>query len=158
MMSDSIASASTAAADIDFVAAFTSRRAQCLALRTLSQQQSQFDIAAEPERLLELIHVKQELIDELFSVDQGQQLLSAWKSTRDQLPTARRSQCEQLLSEAQSLLAEVLATEDRVIQTVRTLCDRTASELRQVHTAASVHHEYHRSAEDSGPRRLDCDL
>jgi cell division FtsZ-interacting protein ZapD len=100
------------AAATRFLAAFRLRQACCRALLDLSKRQAALIAQHDYAELLDILKSKQALLDHLGQMAREQATLQTeWSIERGRIPSADRERCDAVLSETESLLANLIAEE-----------------------------------------------
>lgn len=126
-----------------FLELFTVRRDCCRTLLELSEQQPELIATDQYTQLLEVLHQKQRVLGRLDQWDAAHpELWPQWKQQRDTLPDGLRDDCEALLAESESLLAELLAREKSGTEALTQRRNETSEALKQVAEGVQVHQAY----------------
>ncbi|MBI1345886.1 hypothetical protein GC163_06315 [bacterium] len=143
----------------NYLQAFSERRAYCLALIDLSQQQFQLIAAEDYSGLLGLLSHKQQLIDLLVSSGAPESdLWQEWKQGRDRLSAADRAACETILDDTETLLRQLMQQEAQCTTHVATRHEAVQTALQQVQQAGVALNGYDASSTGASHRRLNIDL
>lgn len=117
----------------EYLTAFRTRRECCRALLELSREQRQCIETDNYAELMELLPMKQRLVDELVGPPDAP--WKNWKQDRTQLPTSSRLTGDALLQETEDLLQSLLAEEH--VGTQELTARRDASERELAHLSSS---------------------
>jgi hypothetical protein len=146
------------ATTIDFERKFGERRAYCRALAELSLQQPQLVREDRTADLVELLKHKQQLINELLDLTNGEhELRDEWRSRRSHIDPTVRVRCETILNETERLLAAILKVEQDVTTTLIQKQEETRRELQAISASGAAHHAYH-AEEEGAVSRFRVDL
>ena len=127
----------------EFLTAFQSRRAVGRALLELSRRQAALIACDDYSELIEVLKSKQALLEHLGQLAREQSpLRTAWPVRRDFLPSADRARCEAVLSETESLLAELLAEEQSSSSLLSSRRDATGRELQSLTVGVHAQQAY----------------
>ncbi len=139
----------------EFLTAFQLRRAVCQALFAQASQQAELIAADEYGSLMEVLELKQNLLNHLgrLSTEQAP-LRTAWLKDRDRLPAADRARCDSLLAETESLLAKLLEAEQSSTKLLTARRDATQSSLASLSVGVQAQHAY-QTAERAVVSRFD---
>ncbi len=142
----------------DFLKTFADRR-QCFAeLLELSKRQLGLVETDEYTRLLGLLGGKQQILGRLESIGKAQpRLWDDWRIERERLAPQTRQMCEQILTETEGLLAQLLEHERVGTESLARRRDQTAHELRTVAAGSRVNQAYRDSLAPVTHRHLDLD-
>lgn len=142
----------------EFLQIFNDRRRCFAELLELSRAQQQLAESEDYDRLLALLAGKQRVIGRIEEIGRARPELSReWRASRDALSSVSRDACEQILTETETLLRELMERE-RVSTAI--LAERRDETRRQLHTVAAgsrVNDEYRDSLAPATNRFLDID-
>lgn len=140
----------------EYLAAFRQRRECCRALLELSREQQRLIDAADYSELIELLQVKQRLVDELVGPPSAP--WKSWKNDQSGLPATARTTGDSLLEETEQLLQSLLAEEQVGTNILIQRRDASERELSQMNSSLQIDSAY-RPAPLVGSRLgLDIDL
>lgn len=109
------------------------RREYCRAMLELARDQQTLIDENRTTDLLQLIARKQQVLSGLSSLAQEFGGLPAfWKSVRETLPTEQRTECDAILQDSESLLAQALQAESLGTQTLAQRQDVTRGRLQEL--------------------------
>lgn len=136
---------------------FKQRRDAFQELLRLSQKQYQHIVGDEYSELLVVLADRQQTIDRVVSSrSEYGQVVENWRQLRDQLADSSRSQCDELLAEAEQLLTQVMKADEACTTELQARRDATKGQLQRIACGSQAHRAY-ASEEDSTHRFLDID-
>lgn len=140
-----------------FLSYFKKRRDAFRELLRLSEKQHQHVVGDEYSELLVVLAERQQVIDRVLSNrSQHDQVAETWKKARDQLANSQRSQCDEVLAEAEELLSQVMKSDEACTSELQARRDTTQGQLQRI-TCGSQAHRAYANEEDSTHRFLDID-
>ncbi len=140
----------------EYLAAFRQRRECCRALLELSREQMRLIDADDYNELIELLQVKQRLVDELVGPPSAP--WKSWKNDQNALSAAARTAGDALLEETEQLLQSLLTEEQVGTNILIKRRDASEHELAQLNSSLQIDSAY-RPAPLVGSRLgLDIDL
>ncbi|HCO25528.1 MAG: hypothetical protein CME31_02365 [Gimesia sp.] len=143
---------------IDYPKLFAVRLEYSRALLTLSLQQQELIKDDDYSSLLDVLGKKQRLLGQLDQyTKQLPRLWEQWQQDRDQLPPEQRATCEQILSDSEAVLAQLLKNEDTSTQSMVDRRDRTKQQIQSLNQGAKVGEAYRDSLAPSTHRHLNID-
>jgi hypothetical protein len=142
----------------DFLRVFKSRREYCQALLELSSRQSELIAEDDYEQLLMVLGQKQHILSRLEALNQSQPgLWRDWRKRRDTFDPALLEDCEHVLAETESILAELVQQENASTEFLTRRRDAARSQLQSVSHGADVHSAYRDSLAPATHRHLNLD-
>lgn len=142
----------------DFLRIFKSRREYCQALLELSSRQSDLIAEDDYEHLLMVLGQKQHLLGRLEALNQSQpELWSDWRNRRDSFDPDLLDDCEHVLAETESILAELVQHENASTEFLTRRRDAARQQLQSVSHGADVHNAYRDNLAPATHRHLDLD-
>lgn len=127
----------------EFLAAFHLRQACCRALLDLSRRQAAAIAQDDYAELLEILNLKQSLVDHLGELAHTNAALqSAWPARRNALSAEDRKCCEAVLSETESLISCLLAEEQSSSSLLVSRRDAAHRELQSLSVGMQAQHAY----------------
>lgn len=134
------------------------RRQHCRNLLELSRRQRNLIDASDYSQLLSILGQKQRLLGRLDELNKEHpDLKSQWKLIRTTADAEWRDDCEHVLAETESILAELIEEESQSTEHLSRKRDATQRELQSVSQGARVHDAYRDSLAPSTHRHLDLD-
>lgn len=119
------------------------RRQHCRDLLELSQKQHQFIAAGDYTQLMSTLAQKQRILGRLDEVKRRYPELSRqWTSLRDAGLPAVRNDCESLIAETESILAELLESEKQGTEQLSQRRESTRRQLEAVSQGVQVNQTY----------------
>ncbi|MGE3315592.1 MAG: flagellar export chaperone FlgN [Planctomycetaceae bacterium] len=132
------------------------RRQHCRNLLELSRRQRDLIDASDYSQLLTILGQKQRLLGRLDELNREHpDLKSRWKQIRDTGDADWRDDCEHVLAETESLLAELIEEEQDSTDHLTRKRDTTQKELQAVTQGSRVHDAYRESLAPATHRHLD---
>lgn len=148
----------TSTQTLDYHKLFSVRLDYAKALLALSLQQQELIDQDDYTGLLDVLGKKQRLLGQL---DQYKKQLPAlwekWKTDREQMDQAQREACEQVLSESEAVLAQLLQNEDNSTQCMIDRRDQTAQQIQSLNQGERVGEAYRDSLAPVTHRYLNID-
>lgn len=143
---------------IDYPKLFSVRLEYSKALLKLSFQQQDLINQDDYSGLLDVLGKKQRLLGQLDQYKKQLPMLwEKWKRDRDQLSAEKREACEQILSESESVLAQLLQNEDTSTQHMVVRRDRTKQQIQSLNQGERVGEAYRDSLAPVTHRHLNID-
>lgn len=140
----------------DFEHIFRKRRDCSVALLEQSRRQRSLIRDDNFEQLLEVLGIKQNLLNTLDVLGRKHpDLMVQWRSFRASAAHATRKLCEELLAEAEATLAELLHEENASTDELTVRRDGTQRELRGLSQGSRVHDAYRTVLAPATHRHLD---
>ncbi|HAH48930.1 MAG TPA: hypothetical protein DCM07_29635 [Planctomycetaceae bacterium] len=140
---------------IDYPKLFAVRLEYSRALLTLSLQQQELIKEDDYSSLLDVLGKKQRLLGQLDQyTKQLPRLWEQWQQDRDLLPDGQRAACEQILSDSEAVLAQLLKNEDTSTQSMVDRRDRTKQQIQSLNQGAKVGEAYRDSLAPATHRHL----
>jgi hypothetical protein len=134
------------------------RRQHCRSLLDLSRRQRSLIDASDYSQLLSILGQKQRLLGRLDELNKEHpDLKSRWKQIRDAGDPDWRDDCEHVLAETESILAELIEEEEQSTDYLTRKRDATQKELHAVTEGSRVHDAYRDSLAPATHRHLDID-
>ncbi|HET6325131.1 MAG TPA: hypothetical protein VFG04_10695 [Planctomycetaceae bacterium] len=119
------------------------RRKHCRDLLDLSQRQHQFIDAADYTQLMATLAQKQRILGRLDEMKRRYPELSRqWTSLRDSGLPATRNDCESLIAETETILAELLESEKQGTQHLSVRRENTRRQIEAVSQGVHVNQVY----------------
>ncbi len=140
----------------EYLAAFRTRRECCRALLELSREQIPFIEADNYEALIELLQMKQRLVDELVGPPNAP--WKRWKNDRGMLSPSLRTAGDALLEETEALLQSLLAEEQLGTNELTARRDASERELAQLSSSRLIDSAYGPAPMIGSRLGLDIDL
>ena len=145
--------------DKEILVHLKSRRKYCVALLELSRKQRELISGRKYTELLTLIGKKQRVLGCLEGLKQKQpNVVSEWKSRRDELPAEIRTVCETVIQETELLLTELLNEEQICTDDLKRSRDETSRELSELTSGQRAHQAYGTTSSLTRNRYLDIRL
>lgn len=142
--------------DTDILGHLRTRREYCRALLELSREQRGLIDRRSFTELLSVIARKQRVLGRLDALKQGRPaIVTEWKSRRDELSADLRGECEALLQETESLLADLLQEEQSCTDELARCRDDTCRQLAELASGHQAHRAYGHGAPAGTHRYLD---
>ena len=134
------------------------RRKHCRDLLNLSRQQNGVIHLSDYSQLMTILAQKQRVLGRLDEIkrrhpDLGQQ----WRALRDSGQATVRSDCEMIMAETETILAELLQTEKNGAQQLVERRNATRRQLESISQGVHVNEIYRDSIGGSDHRYLDID-
>lgn len=143
---------------IDYPKLFSVRLEYSKALLQLSFQQQELINLDDYSGLLDVLGKKQRLLGQLDQYKKQLPLLwEKWKSDRDQLSAEKRNACEQILSESEAVLSQLLQNEDMSTKRMVDRRDRTKQQVQSLNQGERVGEAYRDSLAPVTHRHLNID-
>ena len=140
----------------DFVRIFRTRRECSAALLEQSRRQRTLIRSENYEQLLEVLGEKQALLNRLGAIgNQHPDLIAQWRRYREAAGEETRQTCEQLLAEAETMLAELLNEETASTDELIVRRDSTQRDLHDLAQSGRVHEAYRSALAPATHRHLD---
>lgn len=140
----------------NILSVLNARRQHCRNLLDLSKRQRTLIDASDYSQLLSILGQKQRLLGRLDEINKDYpDLKTRWKQVRDTGDAEWRDDCEHVLAETESLLAELIEEEQNSTDHLTRRRDATQKELQAVSQGARVHDAYRDSLAPSTHRHLD---
>lgn len=122
---------------------FRARRDGYRALCDLSRRQHALIAADEYTDLLSVLGTKQAILQRLEELNRRfPDLRRQWQSSRAALPEVQRTECEHLLAETETCLAELLEAEQASTEFLTSRRDATRRELQAIARGSQAHEAY----------------
>lgn len=132
------------------------RRQHCRNLLDLSRRQRTLIDDSDYSQLLSILGQKQRLLGRLDELNKEHpDLKTRWKQIRDTGDAEWRDDCEHILAETESLLAELIEEEQHSTDHLTRKRDATQKELQAVSQGSRVHDAYRESLAPATHRHLD---
>lgn len=129
----------------------TQQRLMCRQLRELAQKQSELVDGKNPEMLLRVLAGRQRIIDRLAVIDKElKPIRQAWEAVSEGLPAGQREQAQELVSEVQGILGDIIARDEKDSQSLRGQQGQLSREIRGASVGKRVNHAYGKSAGGTG--------
>lgn len=141
--------------ETDLLVDLAARRRHCLVqLHELSRRQLELIENEDISTLLNVLAAKQRLLGELHELERGMDPFRGQEpeQRRWRNPEARQ-RCAELITDSQTLFAEIIAQEKQGELRMQAHRDQAASRLQGAHAGTQARSAY--SAEAKGARRLD---
>lgn len=139
-----------------YLTAFRTRKECCRALLELSREQRLLIEADDYEALIELLQMKQRLVDELVGPPDAP--WKCWKNDRHNLSTATLALGEALLQETEELVQTLLAEEQVGTNELTARRDASERELAQMSSSRQIDSAYGPTPVVGSRLGLDLDL
>lgn len=140
----------------EYLAAFRTRQECCRALLELSREQRSLIEADDYEALIDLLQMKQRLVDELVGPPNAP--WKSWKKDRETLSSSSRTAGDALLEETEALLQSLLAVEQLGTNELTTRRDASERELAQLNSSRQIDSAYGPAPLVGSRLGLDIDL
>ena len=141
---------------LEFERLLEDRHGHCVRLLELSGQQRDLIASSNFTALLGLLGRKQQILARLDAPkDRQPALVEFWRSRRDALEPRDRQRCEQLLSEVNDVLAQLLSEEQSSSEFLAGQRDATRQELENLNRGSEVHRAYRDGTGAATHRHLD---
>ncbi len=142
----------------DFVSVLEARRSHCQSLLDLSRRQIELIERDDFVQLLEILGSKQRLLGRLDEIGRSHpHLRRQWHSLRKTIDPEIRDECEHLMAEIESLLAETMQEERSSTDLLTQHRNRTQEQLRSVSSGSQVHAAYLGNLAPATHRHLNVD-
>ncbi len=140
-----------------FLSYFEQRRDAFRELLRLSARQQEHINGDDYSELLVVLGQKQQIINRVVSTrSQHTQVVDHWRQQRKHFNSESRSRCDALLSEAETLLSQVMESDERSTTDLRSRRDATQGQLQKISQGTQAHRAY-ATDEVSTHRFLDID-
>ncbi len=146
----------TALTSDEYLAAFRTRRECCRALLELSREQKQLIESDHYEALIELLQMKQRLVDELVGPPDAP--WKQWQQESGRLSVSSRTAGDALLAETEALLRTLLAEEQLGTEELTVRRDASERELAQMSSSHQIDLAYGSMPTAGSRLGLDIDL
>lgn len=140
----------------EYLTAFRTRRECCRALLELSREQLRLIDADDYNELIDLLQMKQRLVDEL--VGPANAPWKSWKIDRNALPATARKTGDALLEETEQLLKTLLSEEQLGTNVLTARRDATERELSLLNSSSQIDSAYRPASAVGSRLGLDIDL
>ncbi len=132
------------------------RRTHCRALLDLSRRQSQVIEASDYSSLLGVLGQKQRILMRLDEINkQYPELGSRWTTLRESADPDLRRQCDDVISEIEAVLAELMMTEKEGAEELSQRRDATRLQLASIAQGVHVNETYRDNVAPFNHRFLD---
>ncbi len=124
-------------------------------LQELAQKQSSLVDGSDPEMLLRVLAGRQRLIDRLKIIDtQLGPIRDSWKQISLSLPTQQRQLAEQLISEVQSILADIIKRDAKDVDVLQKQQQCVAGKIRSAAAGKRMNNAYANNNANSNQSRF----
>lgn len=142
----------------EFLQVFQTRRERCRKLLELSRRQRELIDVSDYTRLLTVLGQKQRILTQLDESSQAlPNLWAEWHSHRDALPGSTRDDCNHVLAETETILAELVEEEGQSTDELVKRRDATRLELQSISEGSQVHDAYRDNLTPATHRHLNID-
>lgn len=140
----------------DFLRIFAAHRECCGRLLELSRNQDRLIIEDDYTQLLVVLGKKQKVLNQMEEFGKHRTRIGElWKLQRDTLDAQTRRQCEQLLSETETDLAELVRQEHHSSRRIEQRREATQRDLQNLDQGERVNEAYRDCLAPATHRRLD---
>jgi hypothetical protein len=142
----------------DYLETFESRRQCFRELLELSRCQPGLVAEGSYVQLVALLGSKQRLLARLDdSGESHPHFLDAWRRDRERIPHEVRAQCERILAESETLLAQLIEAEHHSTELLTRKRDATRRQISEISQAGKVNLAYGESLAPVTHRHLNVD-
>jgi hypothetical protein len=134
----------------------TQQRLLCRQLQDLARKQSKLVDGSNPEMLLRVLAGRQRIIDRLAGLDKElKPIRHEWQQVALALPPAQRAQAQQLVSEVQDILGEIITRDEKDTQVLYRQQQKVAGEIKTTNVGKRMNQAYGQNYTAEKNRYLD---